>query len=83
MTSGHCALARANRVFRADEKRIRTESTVMDKNKDSFGVLLYKIVDCQRMSSYPFTIDDPRGRLHVRATSRRCDKGSAILGRQP
>ena len=25
----HCALARANRVFRADEKRIRTENTVM------------------------------------------------------
>jgi len=28
-----CALARANRVFRTDEKRIRTENTVMDKSK--------------------------------------------------
>jgi len=37
--------ARANRVFRADEKRIRTENTVMDKSKDSAGVS-YKIADC-------------------------------------
>jgi len=43
-----CALARANRVFRADEKRMRTENTVMDKNKDSAGVI-YEIVDCARM----------------------------------
>jgi len=31
--SAIAALARANRVFRADEKRIRTESTVMDKSR--------------------------------------------------
>jgi hypothetical protein len=37
MSSGHCALARANRVFRADEKRIRSENTVIDKNRDSAG----------------------------------------------
>jgi hypothetical protein len=40
--------ARANRVFRADEKRIRAENTVIDKNKNSAEVL-YKIVDCVRM----------------------------------
>jgi len=40
--------ARANRVFWTDEKRIRAESTVMNKNKDSAGVL-YKIVDFTRM----------------------------------
>jgi hypothetical protein len=40
--------ARANHVFRADEKHIRTENTVIDKNKGSAGVL-YKIVDCVRM----------------------------------
>jgi len=41
--------ARANHVFRADEKRIRTENMVMDKSKDSAGVS-YKIVDCARMA---------------------------------
>jgi len=29
--------ARANRVSRADEKRIRTENTVLDKNKGGLG----------------------------------------------
>jgi len=41
--------ARANRVFCADEKRIRTENTVMNKNKGALGWFLYKIVDCARM----------------------------------
>jgi hypothetical protein len=36
--------ARANHVFCTDEKRIRTENTVMDKNKDSAGVL-FEIAD--------------------------------------
>ena len=40
---------RANRVFCADEKRIRTENTVMNKNKGALGRFLYKIVDCARM----------------------------------
>jgi hypothetical protein len=35
--------ARANRVFRADEKRIRTENTVMIKSRNGLG--LHKIVD--------------------------------------
>jgi len=30
--------ARANRVFCTDEKRIRTENTVMDKNNNGLGV---------------------------------------------
>jgi len=41
--------ARANRVFRADEKRIRTENTVIDKDNNSFGLVFYKIADCARM----------------------------------
>jgi len=40
--------ARANRGFGTDKKRIRTETTVLDKNKDSSGVL-FKIVDRVRM----------------------------------
>jgi hypothetical protein len=40
--------ARANRVFCTDEKRIRTENTVMNKSKDSAGIS-YKIVDWARM----------------------------------
>jgi hypothetical protein len=35
--------ARANRVFCTDEKRIRTENTVMDKNRDGLGWVLSKI----------------------------------------
>jgi hypothetical protein len=41
--------ARANHVFCTDEKRIRTENAVMDKNKDGLGLLLSKIADCVRM----------------------------------
>jgi len=46
--------ARANRVFCTDEKHIGTENTVMDKSKDSAGVL-YEIADWARMrfSSVP------------------------------
>ena len=39
---------RANRVFCADEKRIRAEDTVICKSKNGAGVL-YKIVDWVRM----------------------------------
>jgi len=38
---------RANPVFGADEKRIRTKNTVMDKPKDALGILI-KIADCAR-----------------------------------
>ncbi|MBE0625072.1 MAG: hypothetical protein IH606_09710 [Burkholderiales bacterium] len=46
--------ARANRVFRADKKRIRTENTVIGKNKDGAGVSSM-ITDWARMcfSSVP------------------------------
>jgi len=37
--------ARANLVFCTDGKRIRTENTVMDGNKDSLGLFLCKIAD--------------------------------------
>jgi hypothetical protein len=39
---------RANRVFCTDEKRIRTENTVIVNTKQAVGVL-YKIADCVRM----------------------------------
>ena len=44
-----CALARANRVFGTDEKRVRTKNPVMDKSNHGLGLLLYKIADCVRM----------------------------------
>jgi hypothetical protein len=56
--------AHANRGLGADEKRIRTKYTVMDKINGNAGVL--------------FKIDDPRGRLFVRAKSRLCSNGGAI-----
>jgi hypothetical protein len=43
--SGHCALARANRGFYTDDKRIRAETAVMDKSKDGLVLLLPKIAD--------------------------------------
>jgi hypothetical protein len=71
LARGHCAL-RAPTVFSVRIKGIRTENTVMDKNEGSAGVL-YKIVDCARMDSYPCAIDDPRGRLFVRAKWQLCN----------
>jgi hypothetical protein len=41
---------RANRAFGADEKRIRTKNTVIDKSKSGF-VILSKIADCVRTVS--------------------------------
>jgi hypothetical protein len=37
--------ARANRVFRTDEKHIRTENTVIDKDNNGSGLFFYKIAD--------------------------------------
>jgi len=37
--------ARANRVFCTDEKRIRTENTVIDKSNKRLGLSLYKIAE--------------------------------------
>jgi hypothetical protein len=44
--------ARANRVFCTDEKRIRTENTVIVNTKQAVWVL-YKIADCARTASRP------------------------------
>ncbi|MEK7361182.1 MAG: hypothetical protein AAB133_03790 [Pseudomonadota bacterium] len=65
MPSTDLRAARANRVFRADEKRIRTENTVMDKNKGGLGLLLSKIVDCARMC-----FSSVRNRRSARTVSR-------------
>jgi hypothetical protein len=66
--NGHCALARANRVFGTDEKRIRTKNTVLDKSNNSLGLVLYTIADCARTAFRPCAIGDPRGRAAVRAS---------------
>jgi len=64
--------ARANRVFGTDEKRIRTENTVIDKNKNSSEVLS-KIVDCVRMC-----FSSARNRRSAR-TGRRPRNSSATV----
>jgi hypothetical protein len=40
---------RANRVFGTDEKHIRTENMVMDKNNNGLGSLLSKFDRCSSM----------------------------------
>jgi len=37
---------RANRVFRADEKRIRTENTVLDKNNNPYSTFPGFMMPC-------------------------------------
>src|ERR1039458_5086802 len=66
--SGHCALARANRVFGTDAKRIRTKNTVMDKSKSSMGWLLYNIATLQ-----------PRGEARFKSSRT---SGNALEQRQ-
>jgi hypothetical protein len=79
--SDRCALARANRAFCTDQRRIRTESTVMDKNKNDVTGLI-KIVDYARMALFhPCVIDDPRGRPFVRATLHLCNKAARDISR--
>jgi len=56
--------ARANRVFCTDEKRIRTENTVIVNTKKAVGVL-FKIVDCARMC-----FSSARNRRSARTASR-------------
>ena len=43
--NGYCALARANRVFWTDKKRIRPEDTVPNKGNTGLGLHLSKIAD--------------------------------------
>jgi len=49
MSRADLRAARANRVFCTDKKRIRTENTVMDKNKEGLGLVLSEVVDCARI----------------------------------
>jgi len=55
--------ARANRVLRADEKRIRAQNTVMGNAGTTW--LFIKIVDCERMGS-----PSVRNRRSARASFR-------------
>jgi hypothetical protein len=64
--------ARANRVFCADEKRIRTENTVTDRTRDDMGLVLSKIADCVRMC-----FSSARNRRSARTAS--CPRNIAIL----
>jgi len=49
LASVRCALARANRDFSTDERRIRTEIKVTNQTKSGSGWSLSKIVDFARM----------------------------------
>jgi len=63
----NCAL-RAPTVFGTNKKRIRTENTVLDKNKDSSGVYTRSPI-AGGCAFHPPAIGDPRGRAAVRASS--------------
>jgi hypothetical protein len=63
---------RANRVFRADEKRIRTENTVPGNPEQGAGVFS-EIVDGARMVFHPCASGDPRGWAAARASSLTSD----------
>jgi hypothetical protein len=63
--------ARANRVFCTDEKRIRTEHTVIDKSKKAdWGGFYTRSSMAHGCAFHPCAIDDPRGRFFVRAGFR-------------
>jgi hypothetical protein len=57
---------RANRVFCADEKRIRAENTVMVNIKRSAGGYTRSSI-AQGCAFHPCAIDDPRRQVFVRA----------------
>src|ERR1035437_10104540 len=61
--------ARANPVFCTDEKRIRTENTVMYKNKDGLSGFHQRSSIARGCAFHPGAIEDPRGRAAVRASS--------------
>jgi hypothetical protein len=68
---------RANRVFGTDKKRIRTENTVMVESRDGLGFHTRSSI-AHGCAFHPCAIDDPRGRILVRAISqlrenRRCE----------
>jgi hypothetical protein len=62
--------ARANHVFRADEKRIRTKNMVIDKYQQGTRLWFSTRSSIARgCAFYPCAIDDPRGRAAVRASA--------------
>jgi hypothetical protein len=69
--------ARANRVFRADEKRIRTENTVIEKTRTVRGFYTRSLI-ARGCAFHPCAIKDPRGRLFVRAKSQFCSNNGGI-----
>jgi hypothetical protein len=73
--------ARANRVFCADEKRIRAENTVMDKSKDDMGFFYPRSPIACGCAFHPRAIGDPRGRLLVRAISATLQQRGRDLSR--
>jgi hypothetical protein len=62
---------RANRIFGTDEKHIRTKNAVMNKAKMAHGVYPRSSI-VRGYAFHPCTIDDPRGRVLVRATFQAC-----------
>jgi hypothetical protein len=69
MSPADLRAARANRVFCADEKRIRVENTVIVENKENAGFYTRSSI-APGCAFHPGAIDDPRGRVLVRATSK-------------
>jgi hypothetical protein len=61
---------RANHVFRADEKHIRPENTVLDKSKSGLGRVLSRIADCGRMR---FSSAHNRGSARTERRPRKCE----------
>jgi|ERR1019366_6801727 hypothetical protein len=69
--------ARANRVFCADEKRIRAENTVMVNTKRGVGAYTRSPI-ARGCAFHPCAIDDPRGQFFVRAILQLCNNKGAI-----
>jgi hypothetical protein len=61
--------ARANRDLCTDEKRIRTENTVMINSKQGVGLFTRSPI-ARGCAFHPYAIGDPRGRLFVRAKAQ-------------
>jgi hypothetical protein len=68
---------RANRVFRADEKRIRAENAVIDKSKNVSDLLSYKIDDCVRMG-----FSSAHNRRSARTASVRASEALTLASRE-
>jgi len=73
-----CAL-RAPTVFLVRKRTIRTKNTVMDKATMAWDCFYPRSSIARGCVSHPCAIDDPRGRLLVRATSQLCNSGARDL----